>query len=118
MKWRFSFLISFFFSQFSHVGTGPCSFLIRVELIVYDLTRLAFENIPAFRAQRNENMLMHLTAILATDLSSRYMHCDLLTCHFGYSFEFSVIEFLPVHLPRPTSSKRPARLMIVCFLCI
>lgn len=61
---------------------------------------------------------MHLTAILATALSSRHMHCNLLTCRCSSWFEFSIIELLPVHLPRPTSSKRPARLMIVCFLRI
>lgn len=52
----FLFVSLFFFSQFWHIGTGPRSFLIRVELILYDLICLAFENIPAFRAQRNESM--------------------------------------------------------------
>lgn len=37
MAFLFFSLSLFFASQFWHVGTGPCSFLIRVELILYDL---------------------------------------------------------------------------------
>lgn len=56
-----AFFFSYFFlSSFPHysgmLGPDLCSFLIRVELIVYDLICLAFENIPAFSAQRNENV--------------------------------------------------------------